>query len=306
MPPDRVRGGADLPMKRLIALVAALCTSTPLLAQTQAGAAPLKIVAAENFYGDVVTQLGGSHVAVTSILSNPDQDPHLFEADPRTARAMADAQLVIYNGVDYDPWMTKLLQASPSAGRTVVVAADLVGAKVGDNPHLWYAPQTMPAVARAINLWLDQTDPAHRGEYDQRCQAFLASLVPIRSHIGTLHDRYAGKPATATEPVFGYMSDAIGLKMRNMEFQLAVMNDTEPSAKDIAGFESDLQHRRVVVLLYNVQAVSTMTRHMLTLAHDAHIPTVQVSETEPPHMSYQGWMQSQLDALDRALSAGAQ
>jgi len=291
-------------MRTLLTVLAALCVasaSTSACAQASA-AQPLKVVAAENVYGDVVSQLGGSHVSVSSILSNPDQDPHLFEADPRTARAMADAKLVIYNGADYDPWMVNLLQASPSPKRTVLVAADLIGKKAGDNPHLWYAQQTMPAVAQALNHWLDQTDPAHSAEYDQRYQTFLASLTPIKTKLAALHALYAGKPATATEPVFGYMADAIGLSMRNTDFQLAVMNDTEPSAKDIAAFESDLNNKRVIVLIYNSQATGAMTRHMLTLAHTAHIPTVQVTETEPLHMTYQSWMLSQLNALSSALA----
>ena len=296
------------PFLTVLAAFATLCVaSASVTAYAQTGAAqPLKVVAAENFYGDVVSQLGGSHVAVSSILSNPDEDPHLFEADPRTARAMADAKLVIYNGADYDPWMEKLLQASPSTQRTVLIAANLIGKKAGDNPHLWYAQQTMPAVAQAVNHWLDQTDPAHRAEYDQRYQTFIASLAPIQAKVAALHALYAGKPATATEPVFGYMADAIGFSMRNMAFQLAVMNDTEPSAKDIAAFESDLKGKKVIVLIYNSQATDTMTRHMLALARSVHLPTVHVTETEPLHMTYQTWMLSQLNALGAALANPAQ
>ncbi len=295
-------------MRPFLTALAALCVaSASATAYAQTGAAqPLKIVAAENFYGDVAGQLGGSHVSVSSVLANPDEDPHLFEADPRTARAMADANLVIYNGADYDPWMVKLLQASPSALRTVLVAADLTGKKAGDNPHLWYAQQTMPAVAQAIHTWLDQTDPSHRAEYDQRYQTFIASLAPIQAKVAELHGLYAGKPATATEPVFGYMADAIGFSMRNRDFQLAVMNDTEPAAKDIAAFENDLTSKKVIVLIYNSQATDTMTRHMLALAHSVHIPTVHVTETEPLHMTYQTWMLSQLNALGTALDHRAQ
>ena len=295
-------------MKKLLSCLASLCTitalTTPAFAQTTAGAGqhPLTIVAAENFYGDVATQLGGPHVMVSSILSNPDQDPHLFEADPRTARALTNAALVIYNGADYDPWMDKLLQATTSAKRTILIAAELTGKQAGDNPHLWYAPQTMPAVAQAIHDFLDSADPANRVDYDRRYQAFLDSLKPIAAQVATMHAHYAGRPVTATEPVFGYMAEAIGLVVRNPEFQLAVMNDTEPSAKEIAAFEGDLTGRRVQVLIYNSQASGALTRRMLALAKTAQIPAVHVTETEPLQMSYQAWMVSQLTALDAALS----
>jgi zinc/manganese transport system substrate-binding protein len=302
-------------MKKLLTLFASLCIiSTPVLAQNTTAplmppgsplSHPLTIVAAENFYGDVAMQLGGSHVTVSSILSNPDQDPHLFEADPRTARALSNASLVIYNGADYDPWMDKLLQASSSAQRTILVAADLTGKKAGDNPHLWYAPQTMPAVARAIHHFLDTADPANQADYDHRYQVFLDSLQPIAAQVAKSKRQYAGRPVTATEPVFGYMADAIGLNVHNPEFQLAVMNDTEPSAKDIAAFENDLKQRRVQVLIYNSQATGALTRRMLALAKSVQIPAVQVTETEPSHMNYQSWMLSQLNALDAALASHA-
>src|ERR1700761_5947513 len=126
----------------------------------------IRVVAAENFYGDVVQQLGGEHVDVTSILSNPDQDPHLFEASPKTARALQNARVVVYNGADYDPWMAKLLNVSKNTQRTTIVAAELVGKKSGDNPHLWYDPSTMPAVARAVSAALASADPAHKAAYD--------------------------------------------------------------------------------------------------------------------------------------------
>jgi zinc/manganese transport system substrate-binding protein len=266
--------------------------------------AKLQVVAAENFYGDVVNQLGGDRVSVTSIMSNPDEDPHLFEASPKTARALQNANLVVYNGADYDPWMAKLLNASKSAKRTTIVAADLVGKKGGDNPHLWYDPATMPAVARAVSAALATADPAHKSEYDANLAKFLDSLKPIDAKVADLHGRFAGVPVTATEPVFGYMSDAIGLSMRNLRFQLATMNDTEASASDIAAFERDLRERRVRVLIYNSQATEALTKRMLKLAQQSHVPTMSVTETEPAGKTYQQWMLSQLDALESALAAG--
>jgi zinc/manganese transport system substrate-binding protein len=270
------------------------------MAQTSANGA-VAVVAAENFYGDVVRQLGGSHVAVTSILSNPDEDPHLFEASPKTARALQNAALVVYNGADYDPWMDKLLAASKGKGRTTIVAAQLMSRKSGDNPHLWYDPATMPTVAKAVSAYLVQADPANKADYDARLSTFLASVKPIDTRVAALKSQFKGVPVTATEPVFGYMSDAIGLDMRNARFQLAAMNDTEPSASDIAAFEKDLRERQVHVLIYNSQATEALTKRMLKVAHDSHVPSISVTETLPAGKTFQQWMISQLDALSGAL-----
>ncbi len=282
--------------------LAALSMSTAALAQQ----AKVNVVAAENFYGDVARQLGGAHVDVTSILSNPDEDPHLFEASPKTARALHRADVVVYNGADYDPWMNKLLAASKNAKRTTIVAADLVGKKSGDNPHLWYDPVTMPAVARALVKTLDDADPANKADYDANLAKFLDSLKLIDAKVAALKAKYQGTPVTATEPVFGYMSDAIGLAMRNPRFQLAVMNDTEPSASDIAAFEKDLRTKQVRVLIYNSQATEALTKRMLKLAQQSHVPSMSVTETEPLHKNYQQWMLSQLDDLSTALDSKSQ
>ncbi|CAH2801762.1 MAG: Zinc ABC transporter, substrate-binding protein ZnuA [uncultured Caballeronia sp.] len=264
--------------------------------------ARVPVVAAENFYGDVVRQLGGDHVQVTSILNNPDEDPHLFEASPKTARALQHAALVVYNGANYDPWMDKLLAASKSnEKRTVIVAAQLVGRKAGDNPHLWYDPATMPVLAKTVSAYLASADPAHKNDYDARLATFLDSLKPINASIAQLKSRYKGVPVTATEPVFDYMADAIGFEMRNQRFQMASMNETESNPADIAAFEKDLRERRVHVLIYNSQATGALTRRLLNVAKDAHVPRISVTETLPAKRTYQQWMQSQLEALAGAL-----
>jgi zinc/manganese transport system substrate-binding protein len=267
-----------------------------------AEAEPIAIVAAENFYGDVAEQLGGSAVKVTSILSNPDQDPHLFEASASTARALAAARIVLYNGADYDPWMVKLLSASRATGRITIEVAKLVGKKAGDNPHLWYDPATMPAVAKALAAQLARLDPDHRGDYEKRRDAFDASLKPIDDKIAALRQRYAGTAITATEPVAGYLAEAIHLKMRNPRFQLAIMNNTEPSASEIAAFQKDLKTRAVKVLLYNSQTSEELTQKMRTIAKDSGVPIVGVTETEPAGNKYQDWMLSELAALETGLS----
>ncbi|HKX07989.1 MAG TPA: zinc ABC transporter substrate-binding protein [Stellaceae bacterium] len=266
-----------------------------------ANAEPIAIVAAENFYGDVAEQVGGSAVKVTSILTNPDQDPHLFEASASTARALAAAHIVIYNGADYDPWITKLLSASRAPGRIALEVAKLVGKKAGDNPHLWYDPPTMPSLAKALAGELAKLDPDHRADYESRRDAFIAALKPIDDKIAALRQQYAGVAITATEPVAGYMADAIKLKVRNQRFQLAVMNDTEPSASEIAAFQQDLKTRAVKVLLYNSQTSEALTQRMRALAKQSGVPVVGVTETEPAGLKYQDWMLSELSALETGL-----
>jgi zinc/manganese transport system substrate-binding protein len=291
-----------------ITAAAALCAGAGAGPATAAAAAtdPIAVVAAENFYGDVARQIGGPQVKVTGILSNPATDPHLFEADPSVARALAAARIVIYNGMDYDPWVAQLLRAAAAGGggggrKTVIVAAALVGRKTGDNPHIWYEPQTMPALAQALAAELRRADPAHRADYARRLAQFQRSLQPIDAEIAALRARLADTPVTATEPVLGYLLAALGLQVRNQRFQLAVMNNTEPSASDIAAFEDDLRAHRVRLLVYNSQASDPVAQHMLEIARASHIPILGAAETEPPGTSYQTWIAHELDAVDRAL-----
>jgi zinc/manganese transport system substrate-binding protein len=265
--------------------------------------APVTVVAAENFYGDIARQLAGPFARVDSILSNPDEDPHLFEASPSIARNLSSARIVIDNGVDYDPWMTKLLDATRAPDRQVIVAGQILHKPSGENPHLWYDPATMPAIARAISADLIAADPAHKSEFTQNLAHVLQSLQPIADRVAQMRARYAGVPVTATEPVFGYMAAALGLSMRNQAFQLAVMNNTEPAASAVAAMEADLRNRTVRVLIYNSQATDSAATRLLDIAKQAGIPVVGVTETEPKGQDYQHWMLLELDALDKALSA---
>ncbi len=267
-----------------------------------AAQAAIAIVAGENVYSEVAGQLAGEHATVTSILNNPDQDPHLFEASPSVARRLATAAIVVCNGADYDPWMTKLLTATNSADRSIIVVADLVHWRPGHNPHLWYDPATMPIYATALVARLSERDPARKSDYDQRLQAFLASLQPLDARIAALRGRHGGAAVTATEPVFGYMATALGFVMRNERFQLAIMNNIEPRASDVAAIENDLRGRSVRLLLYNRQATDATAQRLVRMAERSKVPVVGVTETEPIGKTYQEWMMSELDAIDQALS----
>ncbi|MGC2746392.1 MAG: zinc ABC transporter substrate-binding protein [Pseudolabrys sp.] len=282
----------------LAGLAFAFCVGQATLAAEE----QIAVVATENFYGDIARQIGGDHVAVVSIMSNPDQDPHLFETTPATVRQIAKAQIVIVNGANYDPWMEKLLAATPRAGRIVITAADLTGRKAGDNPHLWYDPVTMPAVATAFADALTKTDTVHASDYAARLKVTFETLERITARVAQLKAKHAGAAVTATEPIFGPMAEALGLTMRNQRFQLAMMNDTEPSARDLAAFERDLKERKVRVLIYNSQVSEKLTERLREIAIRSKVPVVGVTETMPANTSFQDWILGELDALDKALS----
>lgn len=296
-------------MKLLACLAAGLAlvlgAGAPAAAQAPIGHTPISIVAAENFYGDIARQVGGGHVAVTSILNNPDQDPHLFETSPGVVRRIADARIVVINGADYDPWAEKLLKAAPRPERILIDAAQLTGKKPGDNPHIWYDPATMPAVARVLADVLSKADAAHAADYKAGLNATLAKLSTIDKRIAAMKAKHAGKAVTATEPVFGLMAKALGLTMRNERFQVAMMNETEPAARDIAAFEDDLKSRRVTVLIYNRQVSDKLVDRLVALAKQSKVPVLGITETMPADVSFADWVLRELDALDKALDGSA-
>ena len=271
----------------------------------RAASAPLPVVAAENFYGDLLAQIGGARVHVTSILSNPNADPHEYESSVRDATAVAQARLVVLNGLGFDSWMQKLLAASPRRERQVVnVGAGLLHLHEGDNPHVWYKPRTFPLLARVIAADLGKADPAGRGYYAARLARFTRSLLPLQTEFAALRRRYAGTYVLATERVFGYAADALSLHIPNPAFQHAIEDGNDPAPQAVAQFEGDLTRRRARLLLYNTQAVSPLTARMRDLALKNHVPVVGVSETEPPGQDYQQWQLSQLHAIDHALATG--
>jgi zinc/manganese transport system substrate-binding protein len=275
-----------------------------LLAPTLVSAAelPIPIVAAQNFYGEVAAAIGGDRVAVESVPISAGADPHDFEPSPSVARSIADATIVVFNGADYDHWMERLLDSTEKPGRVAIEAAGLIGVGEGDNPHVWYDPRTMPTVAVALAEALSALDPEGATEYESRRRAFVARLVPIDAKVGAIKDRFGGTAITATEPVFGYMASALGLTMTNEDFQTAIMNGTEPSAREIAGVIDDLTNRRVKALVYNSQVSDAMTDQLVDAASRANVPIVGVTETVPNGTGYADWMLGQLDALEKALT----
>ena len=249
-----------------LAVLVVGCSSSPSTGTTTGGgtatATPLKVVAGENFWGNIASQIGGGNVVVTSIISDPSTDPHLYASNARNAAAVGQADVVVVNGAGYDDFMDKLLQASPSDTRVVVSVDQVLGATGSDvNPHLWYDLTRLPEVTAAIEQALAAKAPSHAKEFAANRVAFDASLKPILAAIATIRQKYAGAPVAYTERVTGYLLAAAGLEVKTPPgFAAAVEEGNEPSPADAATMKALMQGRQVKLLLYNAQATSPTTQ----------------------------------------------
>jgi zinc/manganese transport system substrate-binding protein len=238
-------------------------------------------------------------------MSNPNTDPHTFEASASVARLVSQAQLVVQNGVGYDAWASTIENASPSSSRKVIVVQNLLGLPTDTpNPHLWYMPSTMPAVANAIAADLSAIQPAHAAYFKARAAAFTASLAAWDSAIAAFKSKYPNTPMATTEPVADYMLQAIGAdNLTPFPFQADIMNGTDPSAQDVAVERTLFTQHKVKVFLYNQQVTDTLTESLITLAHQNGIPVVGVYETMPvPGFDYQSWMLAEVQDVRRAVA----
>lgn len=290
-------------MKRAARWAALLLVAIPLSSCARTSDAPpgeIPVVAAEDQYGSIVSAIGGRRVYVTSLLSSPNTDPHEFEASASTARAVSSARLVIENGLGYDAWMDHLLSASPRSGRKVITVGTLLGRRTGDNPHVWYMPSGWPTVARTVAGALAALDPAHRNEYRRRMRAWVRSLQPLKAAISRIRQRTVRGTVIATEPVYGYMLDALYLTSLDPTFGKAIMNGTDPSPQSVAAFQDTLKDGRAHLLVYNSQVSDPTTERMRSVADQFHVPQIGVTETKPPRMSFVRWQLQQLRAIDRA------
>jgi zinc/manganese transport system substrate-binding protein len=284
-----------------------LASSTVLLAGCGSAAkdgSGLAVVAAENVYGDIAQQIGGAHVRVTSILSDPNADPHLFEPGSDNALAVATAAIVIQNGVGYDAFMTRLENAAPSSKRAVLTIADVLGVHGRDaNPHLWYDVPALGRIAGAIAATLERADPGRASAYRSGLARFDASLGPLRREVARIRTSFGGSAVAYTEPVAGYLIDAAGLRnLAPSAFTRAIADGTEPSPQAFAAMTTLMTHHSVKVLLYNSQAVSPITSRVRDAAVHAHIPVIGVTELVPPQRSFQQWQLAQARQLAAALA----
>ncbi|MCC2666849.1 MAG: psaA [Gammaproteobacteria bacterium] len=261
----------------------------------------IQVAAAENIYGEIAKELGGPYVDVTNIINNPNQDPHLFTTSPGTARALAKAHIIIYNGADYDSWMNSLLVIQGQKNRNTIVIAELMGIKKGENPHIWYKPETIPRFAQALVRLYIQLDPQHVAYYQKQLEIFHQKYQIIFKIIQQMKQKFKNTPVIATEPVFNYMAESLGLVMYGQDFQLSMMNDIPPTISQIKEFQKKLYQHAVRLIIFNKQVINPAVRQMLMIANKQKIPSVGVSEMLPSHATYIQWMISQLTDLRRSL-----
>lgn len=271
---------------------------------SSAPAGKLGVVAAENFWGNIAQQVGGDTVQVTSIISDPETDPHEYETNARDGAAIAGASFVIENGAGYDSFVDKLLKASPKSDREVLTIADVVGAKGEDvNPHLWYNPAYVTQAAQAIEAQLAKEDPAHAATYQANLARFDAGEQQVVDVIDQIKAKHAGDKIAYTERVPGYLIEAAGLQLGTpASFSQSIEDDSDPSPADNAAFQLALKKHTVKALLYNAQVTSPTTQQLKRLATSSGLPVVGVTETLPPNeKDFQTWQADQARALLSAL-----
>jgi zinc/manganese transport system substrate-binding protein len=263
-------------------------------------------VGAENEYADVIQQVGGKYVQASAIMSNPNTDPHTFEASASVGRLVNAAQLVVQNGVGYDTFMNTIENAVPDSSRKVIVVQKLLGLPDSTpNPHLWYKPDTMPAVANAIAAGLAAIEPAHASYFKANAARFTGSLAAWDEAMAAFKAKYRNTPVATTEPVADYMLQAVGAdNLTPFAFQADIMNGTDPSAQDVAVERSLFTQHKVKAFLYNQQVTDSLTESFITLAHANGIPVVGVYETMPaPGYDYQSWMLTEVQDLQKAVAS---
>jgi zinc/manganese transport system substrate-binding protein len=264
------------------------------------------VVAAEDVWGSIARQLGGSRAQVQSLVANPATDPHDYEPTPGDGRAIASARLVITNGIGYDPWADRLLAANPAAGRSVLKVGDLIGMKPGDNPHQWYSPPVVEKVVAAIAARYQRLDPGHAAYFRQQRATFESrGLASYRAAIAAIRARYAGTPVGASESIFAPMAEALGLRLLTPEpFLDAIAEGNDPSAADKATVDRQIAGRAIEVLVFNSQNATPDVQRLVDAARANGIQVATVTETLTPRgATFQDWQTGQLRALAAALRA---
>jgi zinc/manganese transport system substrate-binding protein len=294
----------------LAVLAAAACsTSSPKSADTPASSGKtIQVVAAENFWGSIASQLGGDHVKVTSIISNPDADPHDYEPTAADARTVAGAQFTIVNGIGYDAWADKLLAANPTDGRTDLKVGDLVGIQPGGNPHRWYSPANVKQVIDQITTDYKSLDPADAADFDKLKTTFVdQTLATYNQLITDIKTKYAGTPIGASESIVSQLAEGLGLKMLTPDtFLSAISEGTDPTARDKSLIDQQIAGKQIKIYIYNSQNSTPDVAAQVKAAEAKGIPVATVTETPTPAgVSFQDWQVRQLQGIQQALTKAA-
>lgn len=295
-------------MSIFLLLLLAACginTTATSNSNTSGGSNTIQVVAAENFWGSIAAQVGGSHIHVTSIIVDPNADPHSYEPTTNDARTVADAQYVLINGAGYDPWADKLLQANPVSGRKELNVGDFNGKHEGDNPHMWYNPDYVTAVANKIRDDLKGIDPGDASAFDQSAQTFLTTgLAQYHAAIAAIKAKYSGTAVGATESIFSYLAPALGLNLITpYSYLKAVSESSDISAADEATVEQQVSQKQIKVLIYNSQNTPNNIQALINKAKANNIPVTTITETlTPANATFQDWQTAQLQGIQNALA----
>jgi zinc/manganese transport system substrate-binding protein len=273
------------------------------------GASPdgkISAVGAESEYANVIEQIGGKYVDVSAVESDPNTDPHSFEASAGVAQQVGGADVVVQNGLGYDSYMEKIESASSNSSRQVIDVQELLGLPDStSNPHLWYSPETMPAVARQLVADFSELQPGHKAYFAANLKKFEASLQPWLKGLEGFTTRFPGAAVATTEPVADYMLEAAGIEnLTPFTMQADIMNDVDPAPQAVAEQEGFFTGKQADAFVYNQQVTDSITEKFLADAADNGVPVVGVYETMPTGYTYQGWMEAELKALEAAVGAG--
>ena len=294
-----------LPAAIVILFLAAGCGTSTTPASTDNAGAMIHVVAAENFWGSLAMQLGGNRVDVTSIIINPQTDPHDYEPTAADGRRIASARYVISNGVGYDPWVGQLLSANPVSGRTTLSVGDLLGRKEGDNPHRWYFPGDVERVLKRITADYEHIDAKDASYFEQRYQELeTTGLATYHGLLSEIKQKYAGTPVGASESIFVGIAEATGLNLITpSRYMTAISEGTDPTAQDKATVDDQIKNHLVKVFVFNSQNATPDVKTLVDAAKASGIPTPTVTETlTPVNLNFEQWQSMELTELRDALA----
>jgi len=302
---SRKTGAAAVGTLAAIVVLSACGSTSSSTTAPGSGGGRVEVVAAENFWGSIVTQVGADHAHVTSVISNPNTDPHSYEPTPQDGRALAQAQYVVVNGAGYDPWAPKLVDANPNSTRRVLTIADLAGRKEGDNPHMWYSPSIVTRVIDRVAADLSAADPADAAYFSQ--QATNVKTVKLQQYNqlrATIAQSYVGVKVGATESIFEDLAADLKLDLITPpDYMRAISEGTDPTADDKSTFDRQVSEHSIQVLVFNRQNSTPDIQALVDKATAEGIPVVPITETlDPATAGFQDWQTAQLAALQAALA----
>ena len=290
-----------LPLITLIAIGLSLSALSGCTQNTQTNRAhpkSIRVVSSLDFYGEAAKAVLGDKGTVTSIIDKPSMEPHEFEATTQTAKTVSDADVIIYNGLGYDSWMTRLTQDTHAA--TVNVSESVMHKQNGDNEHIWYDMNTMPKLAQHLAKKFTALQPQNKAYFTANAKHYIRSLAPLQRKVAQLKANSNGARVNVSEPVFDYALTEMGYCQNNNHYAQAIQNDTDPSPKDIKQMQADITHHKIAFFVVNSQEISKMTTNLLQLANQSHVPVVKVTESQPANTTYEQWMMRQFDQVQAA------